>query len=262
MKYSVVLPTYNEALNVSAIVRSIRELYGNEPEILIVDDEPLALDLMERYVLRTPFLRLEAKCSGGAEALEALAGGGIDVAFLDIQMPGMNGLELSRLAGDRTRVIFTTAFQQYALEGFRADAIDYLLKPIDYNEFLRAAHKALKWFSLTREKTEPAPPAPTHTYLLVRSDYRQVRIDTSDILYIEALKDYVKIFLASSPQPSCRRRHPLASCRPAKASNCDCGLCFSSQKTTSILFFTNSHSNAAVMDTAVDSTINTPISAR
>lgn len=76
---------------------------------LIVDDEPLALDLMERYVLRTPFLRLEAKCSGGAEALEALAGGGIDVAFLDIQMPGMNGLELSRLAGDRTRVIFTTA---------------------------------------------------------------------------------------------------------------------------------------------------------
>ena len=161
---------------------------------LIVDDEPLALDLMERYVLRTPFLRLEAKCSGGAEALEALAGGGIDVAFLDIQMPGMNGLELSRLAGDRTRVIFTTAFQQYALEGFRADAIDY-------NEFLRAAHKALKWFSLTREKTEPAPPAPTHTYLLVRSDYRQVRIDTSDILYIEALKDYVKIFLASSPQP-------------------------------------------------------------
>ena len=168
---------------------------------LIVDDEPLALDLMERYVLRTPFLRLEAKCSGGAEALEALAGGGIDVAFLDIQMPGMNGLELSRLAGDRTRVIFTTAFQQYALEGFRADAIDYLLKPIDYNEFLRAAHKALKWFSLTREKTEPAPSAPAHTYLLVRSDYRQVRIDTSDILYIEALKDYVKIFLASSAQP-------------------------------------------------------------
>lgn len=168
---------------------------------LIVDDEPLALDLLERYVARTPFLRLAAKCSGGAQALEAMAGGDIDVAFMDIQMPGINGLEVSHLASQRTKIIFTTAFQQYAVEGFRADALDYLLKPIDYDEFLRAAHKALRWFAATRpaDGAEARPPA--KKYLLVRSDYRQVRIDTTDILYIEGLKDYVKIFLRGSEKP-------------------------------------------------------------
>lgn len=168
---------------------------------LIVDDEPLALDLMERYVERTPFLRLAGKCSGGAEALQVLAEQHIDVAFMDIQMPGMNGLELSRLTGDTTRVIFTTAFQQYAIDGFKADAIDYLLKPIDYNEFLRAANKALRWFSLARPADSEAESSPAKTHLLVRADYRQLRIATKDILYIEGLKDYVKIFTADSPKP-------------------------------------------------------------
>lgn len=168
---------------------------------LIVDDEPLALDLMERYVQRTPFLRLAAKCSGGAQALQALAGGGIDVAFLDIQMPGISGLELSRLVGERTRVVFTTAFQQYALEGFRADAVDYLLKPIDYNEFLRAANKVLKWFSRGEAPAGAPSAAQERTHLLVRSDYRQRRIRISEILYIEGLKDYVKIYLAGEDRP-------------------------------------------------------------
>lgn len=168
---------------------------------LIVDDEPLALDLMERYVERTPFLRLAGKCSGGAEALQVLAEQHIDVAFMDIQMPGMNGLELSRLTGDTTRVIFTTAFQQYAIDGFKADAIDYLLKPIDYNEFLRAANKALRWFSLARPADSEAESSQAKTHLLVRADYRQLRIAAKDILYIEGLKDYVKIFTADSPKP-------------------------------------------------------------
>lgn len=168
---------------------------------LIVDDEPLALDLMERYVKRTPFLRLAGKCSGGAEALQVLAEQHIDVAFMDIQMPGMNGLELSRLTGDTTRVIFTTAFQQYAIDGFKADAIDYLLKPIDYNEFLRAANKALRWFSLAHPAGNEPENTPSKTHLLVRADYRQLRIALKDILYIEGLKDYVKIFTADSPKP-------------------------------------------------------------
>ncbi len=168
---------------------------------LIVDDEPLALDLMERYVERTPFLRLAGKCAGGAEALQVLAEQRIDVAFMDIQMPGMNGLELSRLTGDTTRVIFTTAFQQYALDGFKADAIDYLLKPIDYNEFLRAANKALRWFSLPRPAGGEPENIAAKTHLLVRADYRQLRIALKDILYIEGLKDYVKIFTADSPKP-------------------------------------------------------------
>lgn len=168
---------------------------------LIVDDEPLALDLMERYVERTPFLRLAGKCTGGAEALQVLARERIDLAFMDIQMPGMNGLELSRLTGDTTRVIFTTAFQQYALDGFKADAIDYLLKPIDYNEFLRAANKALRWFSLARPAGGEPENIPAQTHLLVRADYRQLRIALKDILYIEGLKDYVKIFTADCPKP-------------------------------------------------------------
>lgn len=168
---------------------------------LIVDDEPLALDLLERYVVRTPFLELKGKCSSAGEALQVLSSGGIDVAFLDIQMPGMNGLELSRLTGEGTKVIFTTAFPQYALEGFRADALDYLLKPFDYAEFLRGANKALKWFSLSRGEGRPVPQDGTPGYIFVKADYRQVRVTLSDVLYIEGLKDYVKIYIRGAAKP-------------------------------------------------------------
>ena len=118
---------------------------------LIVDDEPLALGLLENYVERTPFLKLAGKFGSAVDALDALRKLPIDVAFLDIQMPQLSGLELSRLIdNERTRVIFTTAFEQYALEGFRVDALDYLLKPISYAEFLRAADKALAWHETIR----------------------------------------------------------------------------------------------------------------
>ena len=157
---------------------------------LIVDDEPLALDLIESYVRQTPFLELAGRCSNAMEALEALEKDKIELIFLDIQMPRLNGIELSGLIKDDTRVIFTTAFEQYALDGFKADALDYLLKPISYPEFLKAATKARKWFSMCRaNKSEKT----SQNSIFVKSDYRIVQIDIPDITYIEGVKDYIRI---------------------------------------------------------------------
>lgn len=157
---------------------------------LIVDDEPLALDLIESYVRQTPFLELAGRCSNAMEALEALEKGKIELIFLDIQMPRLNGIELSGLIKYDTRVIFTTAFEQYALDGFKADALDYLLKPISYPEFLKAATKARKWFSMSRtNKSEQT----SQNSIFVKSDYRIVQVDIPDITYIEGVKDYIRI---------------------------------------------------------------------
>jgi len=157
---------------------------------LIVDDEPLALDLIESYVRQTPFLELAGRCSNAMEALEALEKGKIELIFLDIHMPRLNGIELSGLIKGDTKVIFTTAFEQYALEGFKADALDYLLKPISYPEFLKAATKARKWFSMSRtNKSEQT----SQNSIFVKSDYRIVQVDIPDITYIEGVKDYIRI---------------------------------------------------------------------
>lgn len=165
---------------------------------LIVDDEPLALELIKSYVGRTPFLNLQAACTNAVEALECLDKGNIDLIFLDIQMPELNGLELSRLIGNRTKIIFTTAFEQYAVEGFKVDAVDYLLKPVNYPEFLRAAQKALH--RIEQENASPAP-SDDKNHLFVRSGSKLVRLTLSDILYIEGMQDYVKIHLASQSAP-------------------------------------------------------------
>ncbi|WP_292270162.1 LytTR family DNA-binding domain-containing protein [Butyricimonas sp.] len=147
---------------------------------LIVDDEPLALELLESYVSRTPFLHLVDRCDSAIKALSVIEETPVDLIFLDIQMPELNGLELSRLVGNKVKIIFTTAFEQYAIEGFRVDALDYLLKPFNYSEFLRAATKALR--------THPAPES-----IFVKSDYKLVQVQLKDILYIEGLKDYIRI---------------------------------------------------------------------
>jgi two-component SAPR family response regulator len=109
---------------------------------VIVDDEPMALNLVETYVEKTPFLELKYKCSSAIEAMEFLKTNPVDVLFLDIQMPDLSGIEFSKMLPKETRVIFTTAFDQYALEGFKVETLDYLLKPFDYAEFLLAANKA------------------------------------------------------------------------------------------------------------------------
>jgi len=166
---------------------------------LIVDDEPPALDLLEGYVKKTPFLELAGRCNSAFEALKALEAEPVDLLFLDIQMPELNGLQLSRSLGGEQRVIFTTAFEQYALEGFKADALDYLLKPFSYEEFLQAAGKARAWFEL--KSRAGAPREEKGQSIFVKSDYKLVRIDLDDILYIEGLKDYAKIYLEGRERP-------------------------------------------------------------
>jgi DNA-binding LytR/AlgR family response regulator len=157
---------------------------------IIVDDEPLALDILAEYMRRSPELELVARCSGALEALEVIKRGGVDVAFLDVQMPGLSGLELAKLIGDRTRVIFTTAFPQYALEGFRVDALDYLLKPVNFDEFSRAVARAEQWFAM-KHAVQSGGDEPQN--MIVKSDYKQYIIPIDTIVYIEGIRDYIRI---------------------------------------------------------------------
>ena len=160
----------------------------------IVDDEPLALCLLESYVNKTPFLNLTGKYSSAMQAMKELPDMKVNLLFLDIQMPELNGLEFSRMVDSQTRIVFTTAFGQYAIDGCRVNALDYLLKPISYPDFLQAANKALQWFDLVQKPEEKES-------IYVKSDYKLVQIELKKILYIEGLKDYIKIYLEDSPKP-------------------------------------------------------------
>ena len=158
----------------------------------IVDDEPLALELLSSYVNKTPFLNLTGKYSNAVKAMEEMHNKQIDLIFLDIQMPEVNGMEFARIIGDETKIIFTTAFSEYALDGYKVSAIDYLLKPFSYSDFLNASKKALNWHEMkeaSKEKTDAVANG-----IFVRSDYKLINILFDDILYIEGLKDYIKIF--------------------------------------------------------------------
>lgn len=168
----------------------------------LVDDEPLALELLASYVEKTPFLQLKGKYSSAVMAMKEMADNPTDLLFLDIQMPELNGLEYSKLVNPETRIIFTTAFEQYAIDGYKVNALDYLLKPISYNDFLTAVHKAVKWFELKRDATASSQPSgKTMDFIYVKSEYKLVRIALNDILYIEGLKDYIKIYTETSPRP-------------------------------------------------------------
>ena len=172
---------------------------------IAVDDEPLALGMVAAFVDKTPFLELAGKFGSAVEALKYLHEhpGTVDLAFLDIQMQELNGLELARVLGPTgPRVIFTTAFPQYALEGYRVDAIDYLVKPFNYEEFLRVATKARTYAELAApHAAASAAPAPEEDeYLFLKAEYQLVRVALSDILYVEGLKDYVKVHLKSTPR--------------------------------------------------------------
>ena len=165
----------------------------------VVDDEPLALGLMASYVKKTPFLELVGSYGSAIQAMNELPDHPADLLFLDIQMPELNGLDFSRMVPPQTRIVFTTAFDQYAIDGYRVNALDYLLKPISYPNFLQAANKAQAWFKLVEQGQQAKDEAPQSIF--VKSEYKQVQVMLDDILYIEGLKDYVKIYEEGREKP-------------------------------------------------------------
>ncbi len=168
---------------------------------LIIDDEPVALDILEGYVKKTPFLHLSGRCLGVHEAWEKMETEPIDLVFLDIQMPQVSGLEFSRVLDPNIKIIFTTAFEEYALNGFKVNALDYLLKPFNYTEFLIAASRAKDWFDHQTNQPVAAAAQPAEDSLLVKSEYKQVRIRIAEINYIEGMKDYAKFFVGDKKEP-------------------------------------------------------------
>ena len=172
---------------------------------IAIDDEPLALTLLCTFIEQTPFLKLVGRYGSGVEALKGLHDlpEKVDVAFVDIQMQELTGLELARVLGQQAappRIIFTTAFPQYALESYKVDALDYLVKPFNYEEFLRAANKAKAYAELTQGHAEASAPAPEEDHIFLKVEYQLIRVALHDILYVEGLKDYVKVHLKSTPR--------------------------------------------------------------
>ncbi len=162
---------------------------------IAIDDEPLALNKMAGYISKTPFLKLVAACRSGYEAIELLSSSEADLLFVDINMPDINGLDFVRSLHYKPQIIFVTAFSEYAIEGFRLDALDYLLKPVGYTEFLKSANKARSYFESSSQ--EPLKVENSREYIFVKSDYKTVRVSVNDIKYIEGMREYVRIHLES-----------------------------------------------------------------
>ncbi len=163
---------------------------------LAIDDEPLALEQISSYIDKTPFLQKIAICQSTFEAKGYLSENEIDLMFVDINMPDMNGMEFVKSLTKKPQVIFTTAYSEYAFEGFQVDALDYILKPVSYDVFLKAANKAKTWFELHQKQQETIQT--TQDSLFVKSEYKLVRIMLSDIQYIESANEYIQIHLINA----------------------------------------------------------------
>ncbi len=166
---------------------------------IAIDDEPLALQLVSGYIEKTPGLKLVAGFDNPLDAMDFLAEDAVDLIFVDIQMPDLTGIEFTRSLVKGPKVIFTTAYEKYAIDGFKLDVVDYLLKPFSYEEFLKAFQKVRRLIKL--EKGVPDQVEANNEFLFLKSDYKIKRLNFNDILYIEGLKDYVKVFIVSSPKP-------------------------------------------------------------
>lgn len=167
--------------------------------VIAIDDEPLALQLIADYIQKTPDLILAGQFENPLEAARFVSLNHVDIVFTDIQMPGLNGIEFTRSMVNGPVVIFTTAFEKYALEGFKLDVADYLLKPFTYEEFLTALHKAER---MIRSVSKPGDEVLSNNeFLFLNSDYKIKRIDFRNIIYIEGLKEYVKVYVTHSDKP-------------------------------------------------------------
>ncbi len=166
---------------------------------IAIDDEPLALQLVTGYIEKTPGLKLVGKFDNPVDAAEFLSDTSVDLIFVDIQMPDLSGIEFTRILEKGPKVIFTTAYEKYALEGYKLEIVDYLLKPFSFEEFLVAVHKVQKLISL-EQKTVTRVEA-NNEFLFLKSDYKIRRINFNDILYIEGMKDYVKVHIQNSSKP-------------------------------------------------------------
>ena len=167
---------------------------------IAVDDEPLALDLLEDNISKVPFLELVGKCENAMEAMQVLKEQPVDLIFLDIQMPGLTGLQFIQSMTQKPMIILITAYEKYALQGFNLDVVDYLVKPVSLDRFIKAANKAEELFRLKNRRAGTVPSSEAE-FFFVNVDYSLLKIVVSDISWIEGLKDYIKIHLLSSAKP-------------------------------------------------------------
>jgi len=164
-----------------------------------MDDEPLALAQITGYIQKVPFLELVKACSNAFDALSILSTTPVDLLFVDINMPDLNGMDFVKSLTNKPMIIFTTAYSEYAVEGFRVNALDYLLKPFGFNDFLKAANKALRQTELASPNTttpvRDVEKADDNNSLFVKADYKMLRLDIDQIIYIESQSEYVRIFM-------------------------------------------------------------------
>jgi DNA-binding LytR/AlgR family response regulator len=163
---------------------------------IAIDDEPLALKQIADYINKTPFLELAGTCDSALQAIEVLDKTLVDLMFVDINMPDLSGMEFVKTLENPPLVVFVTAYSEYALEGFRVDAIDYLLKPVSYSDFLKSANKVKAWFDALQ--TKPAEVTSNKEFLFIKSEYKILRINFDDIKYIEAMSEYIRIHLINA----------------------------------------------------------------
>ncbi|NSL90434.1 LytR/AlgR family response regulator transcription factor [Chitinophaga solisilvae] len=166
---------------------------------IAVDDEPLALEIIEDYIRKVPFLNLAGKFENAATALHFLREEPVDLVFLDIKMPDITGIQFLKSLKYPPLVVFTTAYGEYALDGFNLDVVDYLLKPVPFERFLKAATKASEILAVTQQKGAPLEAAWVNDYIFIKTEYKIIKINLEDILFIEALKDYTKIYTHNLP---------------------------------------------------------------